>query len=1803
MKQKLIPKLKKITQRFFWLLFFSFFFLFNILKHPLRTLKKLLKYFSIFFIFTLYALKHPLKTSKKLLKWFLATWPRRLLASFLIILFIITPLSFLFSRNKVEAAWWNDSWQYRKPISVTNSSGGILTDFQVKILSNVDLSADITAGKIQADLDDLRFTDINGKLLPYWIEDTTTTSVDVWAKMPSIPTTGATVYMYYGNVGAVSKNDTSIIPKSCSGYNAFLGSGLYYINPDEDGNDNPFQVYCDMATNSGGWMLVASWNTSQEWTKTSVSTADVFGTTAKDAVSSHFGNVSMNNFRILASDAVSTTGSSAYADWYYHYNTAITWKEVWAPTSNTGGHVGDGYQSTTPRQSLKPFNYSYNIKFSYQVTQTYNNLSDWGYTGAATSGCLPNYWNTLTIPGGNFGVYSTNYYTGSDGANCASPVSDGTLGVCPSNIPGCITGQDVGTTNAKIGYDDATARARFGATDTTDVGDTVGVDATTKLWWFIREDATPVSKNISVATPSTEEKGTGPVAYWSFDEGYGTNTNDTTANNNDGTLTNMSATPSPTSGWQTEDQCVSGKCLAFDGTDDWVISNSSVPIGTSDFTVSSWVNSLVDGTAIIGTVSGGGGDGFMLYTTYGGSGVYFSTRDYPSNTTVSGTTSISDGKWHHVVGVRNSTNLYIYVDGILYASGSGTVLDIGSGDNPPRIGAMRSDQHLFKGKIDEPKIYNYARSATQIKLDYNAGLAGTGGAEGASVTFGGKSQKWLTDGLVGHWKMDESSWGSVVDSSGNGNNGTANGSVALGAGKFGNSASYNGTDGYISVPSNSNFSFGTGDFAITLWANLNNTSGYQHFFNMPDQDTFCLKSYDVDNKIYFYSSGFNTYSDISATYNNGEWSYITLIRKDQTAYIYVNGVLKGSKTGFTNNVTANTIKIGEYASEYTNGKLDEMRVYNRALSPQEVSDLYHWAPGPVAYWNMEEGSGTTANDTSGNGYTGTITGSTWTSGKIGKALNFSDTNDKVQMASPVISGTGDFTLEAWINRSATGSVDSVISNYGGSPCASGIEFYIAGDKTITYVGSGVTGATTISANTWYHVATTRSNGLVKIYVNGKEDASGTLAGSIGASCNLAIGNGPNYTSEKFEGKIDQAQVYNYARTPDQIKEDMLGRSGSSVSDKSTVGYWKFDEGQGTTVNNSGSGGSTNNGTITGATWINQGKFGKALSFDGVDDYIYAYTGQDAAMETTSFWYKHIASQSGTILANNVFGDSSAATWFLLSGNNLTAYYLSNTVNETSLGSTTLTVGNWYHITSVYDMSRNYAAYYVDGIKIAEINTFSPYVTHASGSRLSIGSAYHWTGSGNTPHDFVSGQFDEVKIYNFALTADEVALDYNQGKSIQLGSSGTTVTGAPSNSADRAYCPPGDMTANCGPIAEWKLDEKNGTTGYDTSGNNRNLSFGNTPTWITGKVGAALDFDRGDYAYQDWTDFTLSNQTIEFWVKADSLSGGWEDLVGTYLGTDLNRFHFNTGTSAITWYNIHGSCGTLTSGVVPVVGQWYHVTGTTDGTNAKIYINGQYKNSLACSGSHTATGVYLAGPSGETFDGQIDDVKIYDYARTPAQIAWDYNRGAPVGWWKMDEGEGTTINDSAGKNSVGTAPASNWTTGLNGTAIRVDSSYLSLPVSVKAPLTTTFWFKPTTNTDSVAAVNNAPLFFWYQDESNYIHYSLYSYGGSTPGVPYLQPRGYVTHYYHQAYNYLANQWYFAVFKMETNQMWLYIYKDGVLVNSIIEDVNVGYASYSFSSLRLYDFGSECNYDDIRVYNYIITDQQLKQVMGDGAINFK
>ncbi|MCD6229663.1 MAG: DUF2341 domain-containing protein, partial [Candidatus Diapherotrites archaeon] len=124
---------------------------------------------------------------------------------FLIVVLFLSPVL-------SAGAWWDSSWEYRKVITVTDTSGSDLADFQV--LVEFDFQSLISAGSMNSDCSDLRFADSSGaQELSYWVESGCgTTNTKVWVNVPSVPANSSVdIHMYYGNPGAVSASDGSAV--------------------------------------------------------------------------------------------------------------------------------------------------------------------------------------------------------------------------------------------------------------------------------------------------------------------------------------------------------------------------------------------------------------------------------------------------------------------------------------------------------------------------------------------------------------------------------------------------------------------------------------------------------------------------------------------------------------------------------------------------------------------------------------------------------------------------------------------------------------------------------------------------------------------------------------------------------------------------------------------------------------------------------------------------------------------------------------------------------------------------------------------------------------------------------------------------------------------------------------------------------------------------------------------------------------------------------------------------------------------------------------------------------------------------------------------------------------------------------------------------------------------------------------------------------------------------------------------------------------------------------------------------------
>jgi hypothetical protein len=209
-------------------------------------------------------------------------------------------------------------------------------------------------------------------------------------------------------------------------------------------------------------------------------------------------------------------------------------------------------------------------------------------------------------------------------------------------------------------------------------------------------------------------------------------------------------------------------------------------------------------------------------------------------------------------------------------------------------------------------------------------------------------------------------------------------------------------------------------------------------------------------------------------------------------------------------------------------------------------------PGLVASYGLDEGSGTTVNDSSTNKNNGTVSNATWATGYFGNALKFSGaTNSYVTINDAAsLDLTSGLTLEAWVNPSTLNSsgsnwVAAVAKEHRNSSNDIAYALYAAaGTGTppalhllISGTDVGVGGTSVLSLNTWTFLAGTYDGSTMRLYVNGTQVASKGKSGAITTTTDpLRLGG--DWSSEMFTGLIDNVRVYNRALSSSELQSDM-----------------------------------------------------------------------------------------------------------------------------------------------------------------------------------------------------------------------------------------------------------------------------------------------------------------------------------------------------------------------------------------------------------------------------------------------------------------------------------------------------------------------------------------------------------------------------------------------------------------------------------------------------------------------------------------
>ena len=479
----------------------------------------------------------------------------------------------------------------------------------------------------------------------------------------------------------------------------------------------------------------------------------------------------------------------------------------------------------------------------------------------------------------------------------------------------------------------------------------------------------------------------GLVAHYPFNG----NANDASTNSNDGTVNGATLT--------TDRFGNANSAYSFDGVDDDINCGNSNIFDLSNFTISLWFRELVQppvqGAVVISKSASDDGEmGYrMTIDNDNLNRIIWSRMGDP--TTGAGfhtsTVSFEDSIWTHYVGIKNNDTLFIYINGINAGYTTGMTATYNN-TNPLLIGKSHvgGGEWHFGGEVDDIRIYDVAlndaaiselftegqcyETITKVETVYDTVINIETVQDTNHITVYDTVTTNVTvydtvttqinssipiSGLVAHYPFN----GNANDESTNSNDGTVNGAT-LTEDRFGNANSaysFDGVDDYIRIPHDSSLDFSQGGvMSVSFWVYMdslpedskeyqllmkvtgggNTTEGYQA--SIFSNGTYVLRGKNGSGSNWV---GNTNTSDLGV---NDEYHVVSII-DGQKSKNYINGIFISETTTTNSSIGSNTEDLifgwNNWLSNATSvafkGKLDDIRIYNKAITQEEVSSLYN----------------------------------------------------------------------------------------------------------------------------------------------------------------------------------------------------------------------------------------------------------------------------------------------------------------------------------------------------------------------------------------------------------------------------------------------------------------------------------------------------------------------------------------------------------------------------------------------------------------------------------------------------------------------------------------------------------------------------------------------------------------------------------------------------------------------------------------------------------------------------------------------
>jgi hypothetical protein len=395
--------------------------------------------------------------------------------------------------------------------------------------------------------------------------------------------------------------------------------------------------------------------------------------------------------------------------------------------------------------------------------------------------------------------------------------------------------------------------------------------------------------------------------------------------------------------------------------------------------------------------------------------------------------------------------------------------------------------------------------------------------------------------LQAHYLMN----GNAGDSTGHGYNGTINGSPTLTSDRNGNSNSaysFDGVDDYIDLPNSTIGNWSVITYSAWVYASPYSGVGWPGFIGATTNGVanninigIWQGTGHMHLEVQTSNGNFPMEGNLSIPWNT--WFHVVLVYDGISLTEYLNGIKGKSIPASGTLLTVTDLTLGQASSgfHFFNGRLDDVRIYHQALTPDEVLVLYRECDGLWAYYPLNGNVG----DSTGHGYNGTINGNpTLTSDRFGtpnSAYSFDGVDDYIDLPNSTIGNWSVITYSAWVYASPysgvgwpgfIGATTNGVANNINLGIWQGTD-HLHLEVQTSNGNFPMEGNLSIPWNTWFHVVFVYDGTSLTEYLNGVKGRSIPASGTLLTVTDITLGQASS-GFHFFNGKLDDVKIFNCA---------------------------------------------------------------------------------------------------------------------------------------------------------------------------------------------------------------------------------------------------------------------------------------------------------------------------------------------------------------------------------------------------------------------------------------------------------------------------------------------------------------------------------------------------------------------------------------------------------------------------------------------------------------------------------------------------